>query len=210
MPGTESDAVRQSLEKHFNRALAYPLLVVVEAEEPHLLASGQVRDALQDIKNVLLADPKIKNVFWAPLLGATPRDPDNPRVTFALIELNVTSNFEAELMTPKVRKLIRDAQAGPEPKLPSFLKILVSGGLASHYDLNQNAASDLIKAEKIAFPITFVILLLVFRTPLAACSNQNPFHNRRLTSGASRLAVPGEPRPGWHRCASLCSAEPPG
>jgi Phage integrase family len=36
------------------------------------------------------------------------------------------------------------------------------------------------------------------------------FHGVKLTSGASPLAVLGEPRPGWPRYASLCSAEPPG
>ncbi len=172
MPGTESDTVRKALESGFNKALAYPLLVVVEVQEPYLLASGKVRDALQEIKEVLSEDPKIKNIFWAPLLGATPLDPENSRVTFALVELDVSSNFEAELMTPRVRQLLREAQEASldqgEPRLPSFLKVYVSGGLASHYDLNQNASSDLTHAERIALPITFLILLFVFRTPLAA------------------------------------------
>jgi len=173
MPGTESDAVRKALETGFNKSLAYPLLIVVEVDEPYLMAGGKVRDALQQIKSVLSEDPKIKNVFWAPLLGATPIDPENPRVTFALIELDVASNLEAELMTARVRKLIRDAQETPtaesgESRLPSFLKIYVSGGLATHHDLNQNASSDLAQAERIALPITFLILLFVFRTPVAA------------------------------------------
>ena len=136
MPGTESDTVRKALESGFNKALAYPLLVVVEVHEPYLMASGRVRDGLQEIKTVLSEDPKIKNVFWAPLLGATPRDPENPRVTFALVELDVSSNFEAELMTPRVRKLIRNAQEAPAPdngtsRLPPFLKIYVSGGITT-------------------------------------------------------------------------------
>src|SRR5262245_8171076 len=83
MPGTESDTVRKALESGFNKALAYPLLIVVEVDDPYLMASGKVRDALQEIKTVLSEDKKIKNVFWAPLLGATPNDPENQRVTFA-------------------------------------------------------------------------------------------------------------------------------
>jgi len=53
-------------------------------------------------------------------------------------------------------------------QVPSWLARTVTGAMATLYDLDQRSSSDLLAAERIGLPITLVILLVVFGTPLAA------------------------------------------
>src|SRR5208283_3563921 len=80
-----------------------------------------------------------------------------------LVTPNAEDFFEAENLTEEIREKIRGAQLGPE------FNVKVTGTVAMFHDLNRNSSSDLLSAERIGIPITLIILLIVFGSPLAAC-----------------------------------------
>src|SRR5712691_3063860 len=52
--------------------------------------------------------------------------------------------------------------------MPAGMHAEVTGGTAMLHDLDERSSSDLLAAERIALPITAVILLCVFGAPVAA------------------------------------------
>jgi putative drug exporter of the RND superfamily len=86
----------------------------------------------------------------------------HPRRNFAMVEADVTSYQEAEVMTARLKSQLDEAN------LPMGKRVRVTGLPALFHDLNAEATSALQKAELIGIPICFLLLILVFGSPMAA------------------------------------------
>ncbi len=79
-----------------------------------------------------------------------------------LIRTRASTFSEAELATERLRAAVASVA------LPAGFRCEVTGQPAVLYDLNRRSSADLLDAERIGLPLTLLILLLVFRSPLAA------------------------------------------
>ena len=68
----------------------------------------------------------------------------------------------AELATARLRAAVASV------RLPPGFACEITGQPAVLYDLNRRSSADLLEAERIGLPLTLVILLLVFGSPVAA------------------------------------------
>ena len=84
------------------------------------------------------------------------------RTALILFRSNVESLNKAEVLTRNVRSAVRRV------RLPDDLRALVTGTAPMYFDLNQQSSMDLLRAERVGLPITLVILLATFGSPMAA------------------------------------------
>jgi RND superfamily putative drug exporter len=84
------------------------------------------------------------------------------RSALLLVETTAASITEAENLTPALRGGAARADQ------PAGYRAIVTGTPAVFHDLNANASDDLRNAELVGLPLTLLILLAVFRSPLAA------------------------------------------
>jgi RND superfamily putative drug exporter len=79
-----------------------------------------------------------------------------------LFRSNVATLNEAEVLTREVRAAIRRA------RLPDGFRALVTGTAPMYFDLDRQSSADLLRAERVGLPVTLIILLAAFGSPLAA------------------------------------------
>ena len=79
-----------------------------------------------------------------------------------LIHPDAGTFSEAELATARLRAAVASV------RLPPGFACEITGQPAVLYDLNRRSSADLLEAERIGLPLTLVILLLVFGSPVAA------------------------------------------
>jgi putative drug exporter of the RND superfamily len=79
-----------------------------------------------------------------------------------LIRTGAATFSEAELVTAPLRAAVGSLQ------LPPGFRCEITGQPAAIYDLNRRSSADLLRAERVGLPLTLLILLLVFRSPIAA------------------------------------------
>ncbi len=160
IPGSETGAVIRGMERAFGRGAYYAAPVVVRhatltADDPEF-AAGVAR-----IAALLAAAPDVRRVedAW------TSRHPSligrDRHSTILIVTPSVTNFSAAEEMTATLREALRD-------RLPAGFTAQVTGTTAMLHDVDRESSSDLAGAERIGLPITLIILLIVFRAPLAA------------------------------------------
>ena len=86
----------------------------------------------------------------------------NPRRNFAMVEANLNSYQDAETLAADLQNALGELD------LPDGNRVRVTGLPALFYDLNREAVSALKKAEWIALPICFLMLIWVFQSSVAA------------------------------------------
>lgn len=154
---TESEAVREILVDNFSSSLAFPTAVVWDgagySPEENQAHWQEILTAIQNAPGVTDAQD-VKG-----FLDQMPRD--NWHVAF--VELGATTYTEAEKLIPGLREKIHG-----DVKLPPDHQPNVTGGPALFMDLNTSSTEALHTAELKALPIAFIILLVVFRTLVAA------------------------------------------
>jgi len=157
MKGTPSETVRQNVVKNFSTALAFPTAIVWDAKGlPPAEADAAWKNALDTVRadDASVNDVTDGNV----LIENWPR----PDWHAAFVAPHATTYGEAEKVVPKLRgDLAKLSFPGPHPPW-------VTGGPALFLDLNLASTESLHNGEMIALPVTFLILLLVFRSPVAA------------------------------------------
>ena len=79
-----------------------------------------------------------------------------------LIHPDAGTFSEAELATARLRAAVASV------RLPPGFACEITGQPAVLYDLNRRSSADLLQGERIGLPLTLVILLLVFGSPVAA------------------------------------------
>lgn len=161
IPGSESDLVTRTIRDEFGAGTIYQALVVVSSDsagvdDPAFIAvAGDVVTALESTGRT-----RSVRTYWntgrETLLG---RD---RKSALLLVTPEVRTYFEAEMLTGTLRETVAKAA------LPAGFGARLTGSTAMLYDLDRHSSEDLLTAERYGLPVTLVVLLLVFGTPLAA------------------------------------------
>ena len=156
MKGAPSETVRINLVKNFSTALAFPTAIVWDAKG---LPKDEADAAWKKMIGKVKADSHVLDVTDGQMMiDKWPRDDWHA----AFVAGNATTYGEAEKVVPKLRALIK------EEEFPGGQRPWVTGGPALFLDLNFASTESLRTGELIAFPVTFIILLFVFRSVMAA------------------------------------------
>ncbi|MEI9999597.1 MAG: MMPL family transporter [Verrucomicrobiota bacterium] len=156
MKGAPSENVRINVVKNFSTALAFPTAIVWDAKG---LPPDQAEAAWQTTLDTLRADPAVNDVTdGRVMIEHWPR----PDWHVAFVAVNATTYGDAEATVPGLRREVAklDYPGGQRP--------WVTGGPALFLDLNLASTQSLRSGELIALPVAFVILLIVFRSLVAA------------------------------------------
>ena len=156
MTGSSPEVVKENLVKNFSTALAFPTAVVWDAKGvPQADADAAWARLLDTVKN----DPEVKDVNdGRTMVDNWPR----PDWYACFVAVNADTYGRAQRVIPKLRADVRTLTF-PNGKYP-----WVTGGPALFLDLNVASTEALKSGELIALPVTFIILLLVFRSIIAA------------------------------------------
>src|SRR5213594_1111693 len=152
IPGTDSARAAKLTERQFGGTIAMAILLkgppaTVEAQGPQLV------QRLERIDGVQVLSP------WAIGGARTLREPPGQ----ALLTLQVRRPFEqiSDETTPAVERVLQDSVKPPVKSEVTGLAPLVRA-------LNKASLHSLDVGERTAIPVLFVLLLLVFRSPIAA------------------------------------------
>ena len=154
--GTPSENVRVNLVKNFSTALAFPTAIVWDAKG---IAPADADAAWKNLVDAVRADTgAVNDVTDGNLMVENwPRSDWHA----AFVAVNAHTYGEAEKVIPQLRDIVANLSfPGHKP--------WVTGGPALFLDLNLASTESLRSGELIALPVAFVILLLVFRSFVAA------------------------------------------
>jgi putative drug exporter of the RND superfamily len=160
IPGSETGAVIRGVERGFGPGSYYSAPVVVRhatltTDDPRFA------DGVRTIAVALGGVPGVRRVESA-WTGAGPALIGRDHHTALLIVTpSVTRYAAAEELTGLLRAALTH-------RTPAGFTTAVTGTTAMLYDVDRRSSTDLAAAERIGLPITLVILLVVFRAPLAA------------------------------------------
>jgi putative drug exporter of the RND superfamily len=156
MKGTPSEKVRVNVVKNFSTALAFPTAIVWDAQG---LPQADADAAWKNLLDTIRANTAVNDVTDGnAMIENWPRSDWHA----AFIAVNASTYGDAERVVPKLRDDVAKSS------FPGTQKPWVTGGPALFLDLNLASTESLRKGELIALPVTFVILLLVFRSVVAA------------------------------------------
>jgi RND superfamily putative drug exporter len=153
VPGSQSQHVAQALQANFVGQSAEPAVVVISAPPAH---RGQtpVSAVVSAVSRRLAAVPGVDAVSTVPLKA---RDPG-----WGLLEVSIVGNQSEQIVTAS------RMNAAVEHDLPSGFRAEIGGRAALYNSVDRVSRSDLERAELVSFPITLVVLLLIFGSGLAA------------------------------------------
>jgi RND superfamily putative drug exporter len=148
-PRGESVKAQRTLERAFDEA-PNSLLVVLHSKDGSVEnAIGQARKAVQR-EGVSTVTDRTTHPEWLSKDG---------RTTF--LQVGFTSdNTTVQNLVPDLQDDVRDA-------VGDKVDVDVTGAPALDYALNVHSKEDVTRAEMIAFPVLFIVLLLVFRSVAA-------------------------------------------
>ena len=156
MPGAPSEIVRQNIVKNFTTALAFPTAIVWDAKG---LPPEEATDQWKKLLDTVRADEKVVEVTDGNVMIENwPRSDWHA----AFVASKASTYGEAEKVVPRLRKDIARLS------FPASNHPWVTGGPALFLDLNLASTKSLRSGELIALPVAFIILLLVFRSIVAA------------------------------------------
>jgi len=156
MKGTAPENVRINVVKNFSTALAFPTAIVWDAQG---LSPAEADAAWKATLAAVRADPQVNEVTDGnTMIENWPRSDWHA----AFVAVSASTYGGAEKIVPSVRD---DVAKLP---YPGGKKPWVTGGPALFLDLNVASTESLRSGELIALPVTFIILLLVFRSFVAA------------------------------------------
>lgn len=161
IPGSESDAVTRSIRERFGAGTLFQFPVVVHSDSLSAMDPA-FGDAVERITRSLASLPAVRRVESA---WNSPRPElmgEDGRSALLLVTPAVSTFYEAELLTRSLRQAV--AASG----VPRTMSAEVTGATAMLHDLDERSSSDLLAAERVALPVTALILLFVFGAPLAA------------------------------------------
>ena len=156
MKGTPSENVRVNVVKNFSTALAFPTAIVWEAKG---VAPADADAAWKDLLAAVHADPTANDVTDGNIMIENwPRSDWHA----AFVAVKAKTYGQAEKVVPNLRADVAGLS------FPGSNRPWVTGGPALFLDLNLASTKSLRSGEMIALPVTFIILLLVFRSFVAA------------------------------------------
>jgi RND superfamily putative drug exporter len=154
--GTPSENVRINVVKNFSTALAFPTAIVWDAKG---IPSADADAAWKNLLGALRDDSTVNEVTDGNLMIENwPRSDWHA----AFVAVKAATYGDAEKVVPNLRADVAKLSF-PGPNRP-----WVTGGPALFLDLNIASTESLRSGELIALPVAFIILLLVFRSLVAA------------------------------------------
>ena len=158
IPGSASERANRALQGAFGDGAPFLVPVIVTADG----GEAALRDATEKLAQGLVPAPEVSSVrhFWNS--GDEGLRGRSGASSLVLMQTKARSIGEAEDLTSTLRRRIADIG------MPAGTQTMLTGVAAMFHDLNRNASADLQKAEMIGVPLTLAILILVFRSPLAA------------------------------------------
>lgn len=153
VPGTESNAAIERFRAQFGDRLTVPVLLQAPAEALDSQGPALVR-ALERQPGIRVLSP------WNATAGANPLRPE-PRTALLLPVLEGDLSRATETAGPRVRALV-EAHTSPP------VDARVTGMAAIGADLKEASLDAAGRAERIAIPALLIVLLLVFRSLVAA------------------------------------------
>ncbi len=156
MKGAPSEIVRQNVVKNFSTALAFPTAVVWDAKD---VPPDQAEAAWKNALDAVGADTSVNDVTDGRVM--IDHWPGTDWYA-AFIAVKASTYGEAQTVIPNLR-----ADLSKLP-FPGAHRPWVTGGPALFLDLNLASTDALRGGEMVALPITFLILVLVFRSLVAA------------------------------------------
>jgi RND superfamily putative drug exporter len=161
IPGSESDVVTRTIRERFGAGTLFQFPVVLHADSLTSMdpAFGDAVDRITHSLEGLHSVRRVESAWNSPrpeLMG------EDGQSALLLVTPAVRTFYDAELLTPTLRAAVAASN------VPHSMAAEVTGGTAVLYDLDVRSSTDLIAAERVALPITALILLFVFGAPLAA------------------------------------------
>jgi RND superfamily putative drug exporter len=156
LKGSPPEVVRENVVRNFSTALAFPTAVVWDAAG---LPPDQADAAWKATLEQLRADDVVSEVTDGQVMVENWPSRDWHA---AFVAVKAETYGGAEKLVPHLRDDIATLS------YPGAHRPWVTGGPALFLDLNLASTRALRQGEEIALPITFIILLFVFRSPLAA------------------------------------------
>jgi RND superfamily putative drug exporter len=157
VPGSQSQHVAQALQADFVGQSAEPAVVVIKAgkgEATHLPA------VVAELSRRLAAVHGVDAVFVPTDGRGAPLKARHPGL--ALLEVTVVGDQSDQIVTAsRMNSVAKHA-------LPDGYRAEVGGRAALYNSVDRVSRSDLERAELVSFPITLVVLLLIFGSCLAA------------------------------------------
>jgi putative drug exporter of the RND superfamily len=156
LPGTEFHAASTILARDLHLSPDKTALVVYHSDNLWV-TDGEYSQAVEESLRSLGEDACVSKTESFYKTGIPDWvSPDN-RTTYAWVRLQGTEK-ELEEATPRLRQ--RAAS--------DVLQVYLIGQPAANYDIETASTQDLLRVERITFPIIFVVLVLVFRSVVAA------------------------------------------
>jgi len=160
-PDLPSARAAAFIERQFNSTPSSFLVVyrlTSAARDETSITDGAIQNAIIDSLAGLRGVPEVKEITSY----ATTRDPRlvsaDRKVTFAVVGLSLDSE-EAQNRMPQLRAKLAQ---------PLGLEMWVTGSVPVYADINRVSQEDLVKAERVIFPLALIALVLIFRTLVAA------------------------------------------
>ncbi len=157
VPGSQSLQVQQILQDRFPGQAADPVVIVVQADPA---AAGRLPDTVTAITDRVRALDGVRSVRSFLDQGAAGQLTPDGSTTY--LSVAVDGDQSEQLGHAK------DIEAALGDAAPAGVEISVGGRAAFYNYQNEISRSDLEKAELITFPVTLVVLLLVFGSAVAA------------------------------------------
>ena len=156
MKGTPSENVRVNVVKNFSTALAFPTAIVWDAKG---IPPADADAAWKNLLAAIHADSTVNDVTDGnEMIENWPRSDWHA----AFVAVGTSTYGGAEHIVSNLRADVAKLS------FPGSTRPWVTGGPALFLDLNLASTESLRKGELIALPVAFVILLLVFRSLVAA------------------------------------------
>jgi RND superfamily putative drug exporter len=162
VPGSESiEAVDQAVAAGVRAGTFYPFIAVLHSDryasgDPQFAQAGRALSEALRGQGGASAVQSVWNSGDAALVGRS------GHTALLLIHPDAGTFSEAELATARLRAAVASV------RLPAGFGCEITGQPAVLHDLNRRSSADLLQAERIGLPLTLVILLLVFGSPVAA------------------------------------------
>jgi RND superfamily putative drug exporter len=162
VPGSESvEAVDRAVAAGIPAGTFYPFVAVLHSDR-EVVEEAQFAAVGQELAAALLQRGGATAVLSPWSTGDTRLVGRGRHSALLLIRTRAATFSEAELATAPLRA------AAAAVTLPHGFKCEITGQAAVLYDLNRRSSSDLLAAERVGLPLTLLILLIVFRSPVAA------------------------------------------
>jgi RND superfamily putative drug exporter len=152
VPGTESFRGNQLLQEHFGDSAPFAILLqgppaAIDRQGPELIRA-------------LRRDPKVRTLSpWD--TGAVQRLRPRPNRALILADFHVDGRTAVNDTVPHLKQVLED-------KINAPVKATQTGYASISRELQDESLSSSERGELIAFPFLLIILLLVFRSPVAA------------------------------------------